>query len=134
MKGDGKSRFLGFGLPISTYEFEEHLPSLIRIAFAAARKHDMAVMLQFDFHLQWTKRLDLWNWFDPNKPDYNPDNNYNVEWHGGDELPNKAHYLNWGGTRTPATEYVLDEFEKLVDQAIEMLGEPEKVPKVYRLK
>ena len=35
MKGDGKTRLLGFGLPIETYEFEEHLPGLIRSAFAA---------------------------------------------------------------------------------------------------
>ena len=49
MKGDGKTRLLGFGLPISTYEFEEHLPRLIRLAFAAAREHDMAVMLSFRF-------------------------------------------------------------------------------------
>ena len=51
MKGDGKTRLLGFGLPNPTYELEEQLPSRIRSAFAAAREHDMAVMLHFDFHL-----------------------------------------------------------------------------------
>ena len=51
MKGDGKTRLLGFGLPNPTFEFEAQLPGLIRSAFAAARKHDMAVMLHFDFHL-----------------------------------------------------------------------------------
>jgi hypothetical protein len=96
MKGDGKTRLLGFGLPIETYEFEAHLPSLIRSAFAAAREHDVAVMLQFDFHLAWKNRPDLWNWFDPNKPGYNPNNKYNVEWHGWDGPPNKVRYLNWG--------------------------------------
>jgi hypothetical protein len=96
IKGDGKSRLLGFGLPIATYEFEEQLPVLIRRAFAAAREHDMAVMLHFDFHTRWKSRPDLWNWFDPDKPGYNPDNNYNVEWHGWDGPPNKARYLNWG--------------------------------------
>ena len=96
MKGDGKTRLLGFGLPLSTYEFEEQLPSLIRRAFSAAREHDMAVMLQFDFHLAWKNRPDLWNWFDPDKPGYNPNNKYNVEWHGWDGPPNKARYLNWG--------------------------------------
>ena len=35
MKGDGKTRLLGFGLPLSTFELEEHLPGLIRRAFAA---------------------------------------------------------------------------------------------------
>ena len=59
IKGDGKTRLLGFGLPNPTYELEEQLPSRIRSAFAAARKHDMAVMLHFDFHLAWKKRPDL---------------------------------------------------------------------------
>ena len=96
MKGDGKTRLLGFGLPNATYELEEQLPSRIRSAFAAAREHDMAVMLHFDFHLAWKNRPDLWNWFDPDKPGYNPNNKYNVEWHGWDGPPNKVRYLNHG--------------------------------------
>ena len=96
MKGDGKTRLLGFGLPTATYELEEQLPGHIRSAFAAAREHDMAVMLHFDFHLAWKKRPDLWNWFDPDKPGYNPNNKYNVEWHGWDGPPNKVGYLNHG--------------------------------------
>ena len=105
MKGDGKTRLLGFGLPISTFEFEEQLPVLIRRSFSAAREHDMAVMLSFDFHVAWKNRPDLWNWFDPDKPGYNPNNKDNVEWHGWDGPPNKASYLNWGGLerRPPQT-------------------------------
>ena len=68
MKGDGKIRLLGFGLPTSTYELEHQLPIRIRSAFAAALKHDMAVMVHFDFHIAWKNRADLWNWFDPDKP------------------------------------------------------------------
>ena len=96
MKGDGKTRLLGFGLPTSTYELEEQLPNRIRSAFAAALEHDMAVMMHFDFHLAWKNRADLWNWFDPDKPGYDPNNQYNVEWHGWNGPPNKARYLNWG--------------------------------------
>ena len=96
MKGDGKTRLLGFGLPNATYELEKQLPSRIRSAFAAAREHDMAVMLHFDFHLAWKSRPDLWNWFDQDKPGYNPNNKYNVEWHSWDGPPNKVRYLNHG--------------------------------------
>jgi len=96
IKGDGKTRLLGFGLPTSTFEIEEQLPNRIRSAFAAAREHDMAVMVHFDLHLAWKNRADLWNWFDPDKPGYDPNNRYNVEWHGWDGPPNKARYLNWG--------------------------------------
>ncbi len=96
MKGDGKTRLLGFGLPLSTFELEEHLPGLIRRAFSAAREHGMAVMLHCDFHVAWKNRPDLWNWFDPARPGFNPYNKSNVEWHGWNGPPNKASYLNWG--------------------------------------
>lgn len=96
VKGDGKARLLGFGLPNATFELEEQLPNRIRSAFAAARKHNVAVMLHFDFHLAWKNRPDLWNWFDPGKPGYDPNNKYNVEWHGWDGPPNKVRYLNHG--------------------------------------
>jgi hypothetical protein len=96
MKGDSKTRLLGFGLPTPTFEIEAQLPSRIRSAFAAAREHSLAVMLHFDLHQAWKNRPDLWNWFDPGKPGYNPDNKYNVEWHGWDGPPNKVHYLNHG--------------------------------------
>jgi hypothetical protein len=96
MKGDGKTRILGFGLPNPTFEIEAQLPDRIRDAFAAARRHDMAVMLHFDFHLSWKNRPDLWNWFDPGKPGYDPRNKENVEWHGWNGPPNKVSYLNHG--------------------------------------
>jgi len=96
VKGDGKTRLLGFGLPNPTFEIEAQLPSRIRSAFATAREHDLAVMLHFDFHLAWKNRPDLWNWFDPDKPGYDPNNKYNVEWHGWDGPPNKVRYLNHG--------------------------------------
>jgi hypothetical protein len=96
MKGDGKTRLLGFGVPNPTFEIEAQLPSRIRNAFATAREHDMAVMLHFDFHLAWKSRPDLWNWFDPKQPGYDPDNKFNVEWHGWDGPPNRVRYLNHG--------------------------------------
>jgi hypothetical protein len=96
VKGDGKTRLLGFGLPNPTFEIEALLPGRIRSAFAAAREHGMAVMLHFDFHLSWKNRPDLWNWFDPKQPGYDPQNKFNVEWHGWDGPPNKTSYLNHG--------------------------------------
>jgi hypothetical protein len=53
-------------------------------------------MLHFDFHVEWSNRPDLWNWFDPKKPGYSPDNWRNVEWFGWDGPPARARYLNWG--------------------------------------
>jgi hypothetical protein len=96
MKGDGKTRLLGFGLPNPTFEIEGQLPSRIRGAFAAAREQNMAVMLHFDCHLAWKSRPDLWNWFDPDRPGFNPNNKENVEWHDWDGPPNKVRYINHG--------------------------------------
>jgi len=94
--GDRRSRLLGFGVPISAFDEEKELPTRIHTAFAAARAHDLAVMLSFDFHIAWRSRPDLWNWFDTNRPGYNAANRTNVEWFGWDGPPAKTRYLNWG--------------------------------------
>src|SRR5262249_15597777 len=74
-------------------------PDLIHRAFAVARQYDLAVMLHFDFHVDWSNRPDLWNWFDPKQPGYNPENRRNVEWFGWDGPPARTRYLNWGETQ-----------------------------------
>jgi hypothetical protein len=53
-------------------------------------------MLNFDFHVAWESRPDLWNWFDPSRPGYNPANKDNVEWFGWDGPPAKVRYLDHG--------------------------------------
>ena len=70
--GDGKSRLLAFGLPTPAFDGEPVLPGRIRDAFQAARKHDIPVHLEFDFHTEWKGRPDLWNWFDPKLPGLRP--------------------------------------------------------------
>ncbi|HLK56912.1 MAG TPA: hypothetical protein VKU00_10120 [Chthonomonadaceae bacterium] len=95
-QGDGHTRLLGFGVPCSTFVQEKQVADSIHHAFTVARQHDLAVMLHFDFHVEWSNRPDLWNWFDPKKPGYNPDNRRNVEWFGWDGPPAQARYLNWG--------------------------------------
>jgi hypothetical protein len=94
--GDRRSRFLGFGVPMSAFDEEKQLPTRIRAAFATVRAHDLAVMLSFDFHIGWRSRPDLWNWFDTNQPSYKAANRRNVEWFGWDGPPARTRYLNWG--------------------------------------
>lgn len=100
-RGDGR-HMLGFGVPCSTFEQEKSVPGQIRLAFDTAVINNMAVMLHFDFHVSWQNRTDLWNWFDPSKPGYNPANKLNVEWFGWDGPPAKTRYLNWGVTERMA--------------------------------
>ncbi|MHB1461861.1 MAG: hypothetical protein ACYC1M_11315 [Armatimonadota bacterium] len=96
-QSDGR-HLLGFGLGCYTFEMEKQVPTRIRAAFAIARKYNVAVMLHFDFHVAWQSRPDLWNWYDPTKPGYNPANKQNVEWYGWDGPASKVRYLNWGVT------------------------------------
>jgi hypothetical protein len=95
-QGDGRTRLLGFGVPCDTFLQEKQVPDNIHRAFSVARRLNLAVMLHFDFHVAWDNRPDLWNWFDPKKPGYNPDNRRNVEWFGWDGPPSRARYLNYG--------------------------------------
>jgi hypothetical protein len=92
----GRTRLLGFGVPCATFVLEKQVPAEIHRAFTVAREHNLALMLHFDFHIAWENRPDLWNWFDPKKPGYNPDNRRNAEWFGWDGPPARARYLNWG--------------------------------------
>src|SRR5208283_3800062 len=84
------------GLPFRTFEQETELPAAIHDAFQTAKKYNVAVILNFDDHFMWQNRSDLWNWFDPEKPGYNPANKENVEWSDWKGTPNKVRYLNHG--------------------------------------
>src|SRR5690606_3554833 len=48
--------------------------------------------------LNWMEaRPDLWNWWDPDKPGYNPENRKNVEWTSWNESDAvKISWRNWG--------------------------------------
>lgn len=98
-QGHGRTRMLAIGITCSTFAEEKQVSDNIHRAFNFARKHNIALMLHFDFHVEWSNRPDLWNWFDPKKPGYNPSNRQNVEWFGWDGPPAKARYLNWGETQ-----------------------------------
>jgi len=95
-QGDGRTRILGFGVPCATFAQEKQVPDNIHRAFNVARRYDLALMLHFDFHIAWSNRPDLWNWFDPKQPGFNPDNRNNVEWFGWNGPPARARYLNHG--------------------------------------
>lgn len=123
-KGDGKARLLGFGLPCATFELDGHIPTIIHKTFALAEQYDLAVMLQFDFHVDWQNRPDLWNWFDPKKPGFKEANRMNVEWFGWDGPPARARYLNWGAPQRMAppicftSKKIRAEWARLIERVI----------------
>ena len=82
--GDGRVRQLGFviGIPawIADRLYPQRIPVFIREAFRVAAKRGVAVHLTIESHYLWQSRPDLWNYFDPSGPGYDPNNRENVEW------------------------------------------------------
>jgi hypothetical protein len=64
---------------------------------ALSEQFNIPVVVQLDGEQWWGNRPDLWNWWDPSRPGYNPDNRNNVEWSGwGPEHAIKIAWRNWG--------------------------------------
>ena len=43
-------------------------------------KYSVPLIIQIDGECWWNNRPDLWNWWDPDRAGFNPENRYNVEW------------------------------------------------------
>jgi hypothetical protein len=62
-----------------------------------AERYDIPIVVQLDGEQWWDARPDLWNWWDPERPGYDPENAQNVEWSGwGPEYAMKIAWRNWG--------------------------------------
>lgn len=76
------------------------LPAIVDATNAlrnAAEKTGIHVIPAFDLQNWWEYRSDLWNWFAPKRPGYNPANRENVEWTGaGSEYATSIAWRNWG--------------------------------------
>ncbi|MCC7495570.1 MAG: hypothetical protein IT204_24685 [Fimbriimonadaceae bacterium] len=58
---------------------------------------DTPVVVQLDGENWWGGRPDLWNWWDPAQPGYDPANRQNVEWTGwGPQHAIQIAWRNWG--------------------------------------
>ncbi len=89
---------LGVSFIFSYLETDEPvlLTSLKRF-LAAAQQTRTPVLIKLDGENWWSRRPDLWNWWDPNLPGYDPANSANVEWTGwGPEHAVKIAWRNWG--------------------------------------
>ncbi|MEA2068205.1 MAG: hypothetical protein U9P12_03295, partial [Verrucomicrobiota bacterium] len=55
------------------------------------------VWIKLDGEQWWGARPDLWNWWDPSKPGYDPENARNVEWTGwSSDRAVKIAWRDWG--------------------------------------
>ena len=64
---------------------------------ALSEKHDVPILIVLDGENYWDGRPDLWNWWDPDQPGYDPGNRVNVEWTGwGPQSAVKVCWRDWG--------------------------------------
>ena len=69
----------------------------VRRVLELAEQTGTPVLIQLDGEQWWGARPDLWNWWDPSRPGFDPANRENVEWSGwtpGTAL--KIAWRNWG--------------------------------------
>ena len=69
------------------------LAQSLRRLLAASEEAGMPVLVTLDGQNWWQNRPDLWNWWDPTLPGYNPSNSFNVEWAGWS--PTQAVKIGW---------------------------------------
>lgn len=73
------------------------LEKSIRALLSAAQKTRVPVLITLDGQNWWQHRPDLWNWWDPALPGFDPANRDNVEWTGwGPQYAIKISWRNWG--------------------------------------
>ncbi|MBI4556061.1 MAG: hypothetical protein HY706_00630 [Candidatus Hydrogenedentes bacterium] len=75
----------------------ELLADSLRRLLAASEASGVPVLVGLDGQNWWETRSDLWNWWDPSLPGYNPNNVNNVEWTGwAPSSAVKIGWRNWG--------------------------------------
>ncbi len=73
------------------------LAQSLRRLLAASEEAGVPVLVTLDGQNWWQHRPDLWNWWDPKRPGYNPSNVFNVEWTGWSPAQAvKVCWRNWG--------------------------------------
>jgi hypothetical protein len=89
---------VGVGAIISYFrQSPEKTSEQLRRLLSLCEEHELAVIVQLDGEQWWMARPDLWNWWDKDRPGYNPANAANVEWSGwGPEHALKIAWRNWG--------------------------------------
>jgi hypothetical protein len=86
-----------FHIPKEDAAAESRFLQQIKDDLALVQEADLPILIQLDGEQWWNARPDLWNWWDPNKPGYDPKNAENVEWTDwGPEHAIKISWRNWG--------------------------------------
>ena len=90
----GKNRKLGIGFVIKYLDSDSGTEEeVIRKILDLAVSENIPISLKLSGNMWWESRSDLWNWWDPNIPGYDPGNVNNVEW--TDWNPDSAIKISW---------------------------------------
>lgn len=89
---------IGVGIVISYLNSKpETLKETLKRFLNLAEKTDTPVLIQLEGENWWGTRPDLWNWWKPEHPGFNPNNRENVEWTGwSSDKAVKIGWRNWG--------------------------------------
>jgi hypothetical protein len=104
----------------------EQVQASLRNFLAAAEQTDTPVTVKLEGEQWWDARPDLWNWWDPSLPGYNPENAWNVEWTGwGPEYAIKVAWRDWGRQLRvrPPPNLMSPAYRKACHEALEPLAQ-----------
>lgn len=98
--GPQSGKKVAVGNAILIYMFSrpmEQFKELLVRHFSMAEEYDIPILVELDPITFWQDVPELWNWWDPTKPGYDPKNKENVEWTSwSSEDAVKVGWLNWG--------------------------------------
>lgn len=103
---------------------DEVLVTSLKRFLELASATDTPVLVQLDGESWWQARPDLWNWFDPAQPGFNPENRQNVEWSGWSAHEAiKLSWRNWGRQiRTlPPPNLMSERYRKACHEKMQLL-------------
>jgi hypothetical protein len=135
--GDDKTRQLGFGIFIPVWAGNPSaITRAIKGGFDLAKRTNVAVHFNVDDHIEWDERPDLWNWYDPSKPGFNPENRKNVEWYDWEGVANKRRYLTPAGapSQTPHMCYGSPAVQKEISRIVSQIVGPALKVEINELK
>ena len=90
----GNNRKLGVGFHITYLDTDSTTEEeVIRKILDLAVSENIPISISLDGYEWWQSRSDLWNWWDPSIPGYDPGNVNNVEW--TDWSPDSAIKISW---------------------------------------
>ncbi len=95
---NGGSKALGVGMIVSYLSQDpETVVKRVKDFLAMAESHSLPVLLELDGINYWQAHPELWNWWMPDKPGYDPANRMNVEWTSwSPDDAVKVGWRNWG--------------------------------------